>query len=81
MESDLFGFEICRKQLWGNKKLTDLGCIIIPKLKESDVFIINGELSEVFNDCQIIINNISEISLITNFSEEFIKFRINNLLK
>ncbi|MCX8531816.1 hypothetical protein [Chryseobacterium luquanense] len=79
--SELFGFEICRKELWGNQKLKVLGCKIIPKLNESDLYIINGEFHEIYEDCQIILKNITEISLVTNYSEEFIKFRINNLLK
>ncbi|WP_265429625.1 hypothetical protein [Chryseobacterium sp. YIM B08800] len=81
LESDLFGFEICRKELWGNQKLNDLGCLIIPKLKEFDLFIIKDELQMIYEDCQIILENINEISLVTNYSEEFIEFRINNLLK
>lgn len=80
MGNDLFGFEICRKELWGNQKLKDLGCIIIPKLKELDLYIINDELQTIYEDCQIILKNIDEISLVTDYSEEFIKFRINNLL-
>jgi hypothetical protein len=79
--SDLFGFEVCRKELWGNPKLKDLGCTVIPKLNESDLYIINGEFHEAYADCQIILKNLTEISLITNYSEEFIKFKINNLLK
>lgn len=81
LESDLFGFEICRKELWGNQKSNDLGCLIIPKLKEFDLFIIKDELQMIYEDCQIILENINEISLVTNYSEEFIEFRINNLLK
>ena len=81
LENDLFGFEICRKELWGNQKLKDFGCVIIPKLKDFDLYIINGELQTTYEDCQIILKNISEISLLTNYSEEFIEFRINNLLK
>ncbi|WP_415325690.1 hypothetical protein [Chryseobacterium sp. MMS23-Vi53] len=80
LESDLFGFEICRKQLWGNQKLKDLGCVIIPKLKNADLYITNDELQTTYEDCQIILKNINEISLVTNYSEEFITFRINNLL-
>lgn len=81
IESDLFGFEICRKELWGNQKLRDLGCIIIPKLNESDLYIINDNLQTTYKDCQTILKNINEISLVTNYSAEFIEFRINNLLK
>lgn len=33
-----------------------------------------------YQDCKIILKNINEISLVTNYSEEFITFRINNLL-
>lgn len=80
VESNLFGFEICRKELWGNQKLKDLGCLIIPKLKEFDLFIIKDELQTIYEDCQIILEHINEISLATNYSDEFIKFRINNLL-
>ena len=81
VESDLFGFEVCRKQLWGNQKLKDLGCIIIPKLNENDLYITNDDVQTTYEDCQIILRNINEISLVTNYSEDFIKFRINNLLK
>ncbi|GAA5095295.1 hypothetical protein GCM10023210_27830 [Chryseobacterium ginsengisoli] len=73
--------EICRKELWGNNKLKDLGCTIIPKLNESDLYIINDELQTVYEDCQIILKNINEISLVTNYSKKFVEFRINNLLK
>lgn len=77
---DLFGFEICRKELWGNQKLKDLECTIIPKLETQDIFIIKDDLYKLYNDCEIILKNSFEISLITNYSKEFIELRINNLL-
>ncbi|WP_262151491.1 hypothetical protein [Chryseobacterium foetidum] len=79
--NDVFGFEICRKELWGNQKLKDLGCEIIPQLNEGDLYLINGELQRTYEDCLIILKNINAISLVTNYSTEFIEFRINNLLK
>lgn len=79
--SDLFGFEICRKELWGHKILKDIGCKVIPVLNEKDLFIVHEKLEIVYKDCLIILKNISEISLTTNYSETFIEFRINNLLK
>lgn len=79
-QNDLFGFESCRNELWGNRKLKELGCTIIPKLKDNDLFIVQEELYELYKDCEIILENISEISCVTNYSSEFIRFRINNLL-
>ena len=49
-------------------------------LNENDLYIMKDELQIANEDCQIILKNINEISLITNYSEEYIKFRINNLL-
>ncbi len=80
-ENDLFGFEICRKELWGHKMLKDLGCKVIPALNEKDLFIVNEELELVYRDCVIILKNSSAISSATNYSEIFIEFRINNLLR
>lgn len=79
-QNNLFGFESCRSELWGNRKLKELGCTIIPKLKNNDLFIVQDELHELYKDCEIIFENISEISSTTNYSSEFIQFRINNLL-
>lgn len=79
--SDLFGFEICRKELWGHKILKDLGCKVIPALNEKDLFIVNEELEAAYEDCLIILQNISEISSASNYSEIFIEIRVNNLLK
>lgn len=78
--SDLFRFEVCRKELWGHKILKDLGCKVIPVLNEKNLFIVDAELQEAHKDCQIILKNIISISCITNYSETFIKFRISNLL-
>ena len=79
--SDMFGFEICRKELWGNQKLKNIGCKIIPKLEENDLYILSDELEEIYQDSKTILKNITEISLTTNYSEEFIRFRINNLIR
>lgn len=38
--NDLFGFESCRTELWGNWKLKELDCTVIPKLKDNDLFIV-----------------------------------------
>ena len=78
--NDLFGFESCRTELWENWKLKELDCTVIPKLKDNDLFIVQEELYELYKDCEIILENISEISSATNCSSEFIQFRINNLL-
>ncbi|WP_294288394.1 hypothetical protein [uncultured Chryseobacterium sp.] len=80
-ESNLFGFEICRKELWGHKMLKDLGCKIISELNEKDLFIVNEELEIVYRDCIIILKNSSVISLTTNYSEIFIEYRVNNLFE
>lgn len=79
-QKNLFGFESCRSELWGNWKLKELGCTVIPKLKDNDLFIVHKELHELYKDCEIILENISDISSVTNYSSEFIQFRINNLL-
>ena len=77
----LFGFEIWRKTLWGNSIIKKVGCEIIPKLKNSDIFAVENDLLKLKEDLLIIKKSVNEISIICEIDVEAILLRINNALE
>ncbi len=79
--NDLFGFEVCRHTLWGHPIVQELGCELIPSLKEMDIFAFDDDLEKLEREFLIVLNNIEVINQQTGYTREFIEFRARNALE
>jgi hypothetical protein len=75
----LAGFERCRSQLYGAAIAKALGCVLLPKLKEMDIYAVGPELGVLKNDVQLLLDNISKVESEPPYDQEFIKNRCGNI--
>lgn len=78
---DSFGFESWRELLWGNPIILELGCEIIPNLKNTDIFATGKELEKLKKELLLIENNLVEVSKKTRLDKVAILSRISNALE
>lgn len=76
----LFGFEVCRCDLWGAPIMLSLGLTILPRLADTDLFCENESLIDLSDETRIILNNVEIISQNTHYDFKFIEFRVLNLI-
>lgn len=76
----LFGFEVCRTELWGAPCMEELGAILLPGLAEHDLNVEGAELEDLKREAEHLLANLSTISAATGYREDFIAFRLENLL-
>ncbi|MEI2399501.1 MULTISPECIES: hypothetical protein [Paenibacillus] len=79
--NDLFGFESCRKTLWGNELISELGCELVHSLKDTDIYVFNEEIEKLKSEFLILLDNLDIISQHTDYIKDFIEFRIRNALE
>jgi hypothetical protein len=79
--NDLFGFEVYRKTVWGSNVMKELGCKLIASLSETDIFAYGEDLQELKRECHVILSNIDHVVNRGIEREDFIVFRINNVLE
>lgn len=79
--SELFGFEACRKNLWGHEIIKQIGCEMIYSLKESDIIVFDEEINILKCELVNILDNIETIQSVTDYNKEFIEFRVENVLE
>ncbi|WP_445711074.1 hypothetical protein [Flavobacterium sp.] len=77
--NNLFGFEIWRNELWGNKVIEELNCHLLFSLKKQNLFLFDNDLLILKKECEIMYNNIEYISTSTTIEADAISFRIGNL--
>ena len=79
---ELFGFESWRTKLWGHRLLKELGCKIIISLGgESNVFVYDDDLNLLKRELEIVLENVTVISLTCNIDDDIIKERVLNALE
>ncbi|MRN56097.1 hypothetical protein [Paenibacillus monticola] len=76
-----FGFESCRKTLWGIDLIRELGCEKIYSLKSMDIFVFDSEIEKLRSELLILFDNLDIIKLHTIYDKDFIEFRIRNALE
>lgn len=79
--NDLFGFESCRKTLWGHKIIHELGCELIYSLKETNIYVFDEELEKLEKEFFIILKNFDKIEQHTGYNRDFVEFRVRNALE
>ncbi|ETT45464.1 hypothetical protein BSK66_09905 [Paenibacillus odorifer] len=79
--NNLFGFELCRKTLWGNDLISELGCELIYSLKNTNIFAFDEEIEKLESEFLILLDNLDTIELHTDYDKEFIEFRVRNALE
>lgn len=77
--NNLFGFEIWRNELWGNKAIEELNYHLLFSLKKQELFLFDNDLLILKKECEIIHNNIKYISASTTIEADAISFQIGNL--
>lgn len=79
---ELFGFEICRHELWGHSIMLQLDLSLLPSLKETDIYAEDEiSLSQLENEAHLILCRMAQVVAGTNFDEEYITLRLQNLLR
>ena len=77
----LFAFEVCRRDLWGHAEMESLGIRMLIELREYDLLVdCKEDFDTLAQDAHLILSNINLIARETKYDEEFIRFRIQNLL-
>lgn len=76
----LFGVEVCRKELWGRKVVSELGCHMIYSLRDNDIFAFDEDLEELKRELNIILDNI-EIYDNKETGDDYVEFRVKNALE
>lgn len=79
-EPSLFGFEVCRTELWGAPCMEELGAVLLPGLAEHDLHVEGSELEVLKREVEHLLANLSTLSAATGYREDFIAFRLENLL-
>ncbi|MGN7763386.1 hypothetical protein ACTJKB_18230 [Paenibacillus sp. 22594] len=79
--NNLFGFESCRKNLWGIDLIRELGCELIYSLKSRDIIVFDGEIEKLRSELLILFDNLDIIKLHTIYDKDFIEFRVRNALE
>ncbi|MBN8472982.1 hypothetical protein JYJ95_41300 [Corallococcus exiguus] len=79
-EPTLFGSEVCRTELWGAPCMKELGAVLLPGLAEQDLYVEGTELESLKSEVEHLLANCSTISAATGYREDFIAFRLENLL-
>jgi hypothetical protein len=77
---DLAGFENSRDKLYGSELAEHLGLKLLSQLKHHDLYDIKDEkLNELEAELKTILENIEEFSRVSEFKEEYIKARVQNI--
>ncbi|KNY25926.1 hypothetical protein [Pseudobacteroides cellulosolvens] len=79
--NELFGFESCRKTLWGHDVMQLIGCEMIYSLKEFDIIVFDEDINILKCELLNILDNIDTIQSATGYDKEFIEFRVKNALE
>ncbi|MEP7293015.1 MAG: hypothetical protein ABI835_14630 [Chloroflexota bacterium] len=79
---ELFGFEVCRTEVWGKPIMHELGLKLIPSLQYTDIYVSGKELDALEREAEVIIDNLNIVVPQQEvFDEERLAFRVNNVLK
>lgn len=76
----LFGFERCRTSLWGAPCVEELGAVLLPRLAKRDIYAEGPDLEVLRKEAEHLLANRSSIAAATGYAEDFIEFRLGNLL-
>ncbi len=78
--NDIFGLEVWRLTIWGSACLGKLNCKLLNSLKHQDIYAENEEIEQLFNEIELIKNNISYVADELNVKIESLQFRLDNAL-
>jgi hypothetical protein len=79
-DPSLFGFEVCRTTLWGAPFTRALGLTLLPGLAEGNIYATGEDLLRLQQEAELLHQRIHDLSQATGYQEEFIEFRLQNLL-
>lgn len=80
-EPSLFGFESCRATLWGAPFTRGLGLTLLPSLAKGDLHATGEDLHRLRQEAELLLQRRAELSRATGYEEDFIEFRLQNLLR
>jgi hypothetical protein len=77
---DLAGHEVCRHDLWGSPVVIGLGAVVLPALRDGDIYAEGPQmLADLDRDCRLILDHIDAVAAGTPFDEEYIRYRTGNI--
>jgi hypothetical protein len=76
----LAGFEVCRHDLWGADVMDTLGLSLLPTLKTRNIEAEGKDLEQLEREVKIVLSNLQLIHKHTQYSEDYIQFRAQNIL-
>ena len=79
-ENGLFGFESCRKTLWGHPVMQSLNCGMIFSLRTAIIFAYDDDVLQLKAELIKIADNIDQVSKETGNAVWEVKFRVDNAL-
>ncbi|MFI0357931.1 hypothetical protein [Actinomadura sp. 9N407] len=79
--SHLAGHERMRTMLWGSEAVRELGARYLPVLADGDLWVDPGDVPSFLSECELIRTNIPALAAATERSEEYISFRLNNIIQ
>lgn len=79
--SDLGGHEAMRTLLWGSSSIRSIGARYLPELASGDLWVMPDRIESFLMECDLVQAHIPEISASTGLREDYITFRLNNMIK
>jgi hypothetical protein len=79
--NELFGFEVCRHELWGAPIVRELGCGLLASLADGDVYAADeAVLAQLEGEARHLLAHLADVEGATGYEAEFVQFRLDNLL-
>ena len=78
--SELAGYEVCRRTLYGGKTAQSLGLVLLPTLQEQDLYAEGGAVDLLAQEATIILKHIALFAQESGFEPAYIQQRIKNII-
>ena len=77
---NLAGFENCRKTVYGGDTAKSLGLVLLPLLREQDIYVEGADLDVLQSDSGIILQNIELFAQESKLETTYIRKRVENII-
>ncbi|MEM1120920.1 MAG: hypothetical protein AAGJ18_10765 [Bacteroidota bacterium] len=79
--SDLFGPESWRYQVWGAKILVEMGCEILPALRQGDIYAEGAKLLQLEQELTDVLHRLEDLAPSLKVDVRSLQYRIQNALE
>lgn len=74
------GFRVTRRDLWGADDMSALGMVLLPRLREVDLYIEGSELDQLAREAALMMLHSHRIADATGYLSEYVNRRARNVL-